>query len=472
MDNELLVGYDDSSIHPDNHQVLISYRGRPILAWNLDMPSREPQRCIRPEDQYGRHHDTWKAGTPECILWRPEMPIVLIVYNDTTLFEWNIEDDTQKEISEIRVQEMAISSDGNLLLTSDHTGTLRVWTVPQYRLSYQLTDDDMVRGLAFRPDDDLDREELSNTQDTTFSQTVSLATVARRAQITALVCDTEDIFYCCGKDSDAVVLYDMRSGGKIRKVYGHSTVVSVIEMAWSVSGQYIASADDCGRVIAKGYEANRPGKAISQLLFSTTEEYLLVSSSTCDWVWSLKISWSSLEEILETALNDIEESVHETAETDHLELPDISHISLRRTVLGESVLSVERAIQMHSTQIVCEVSSHLGSEDTYTSQQRMTLLNLNSPQAQGLQHELIKSLPGHANRLIGNFRGHIVFLDHQYCFYTWDSCRGASSLKRHFFLPKDWLSPRMLKLCIMNNFGTIMCPKNGEVAIIRSGMKL
>jgi hypothetical protein len=39
-------------------------------------------------------------------------------------------------------------------------------------------------------------------------------------------------------------------------------------------------------------------------------------------------------------------------------------------------------------------------------------------------------------------------------------------------LPKDWLSPGMLDLCIINEQGTILCPKNGEVAIIRSGIKL
>jgi WD40 repeat protein len=580
-DDELLIGYDDSSIQcvdlttstekwkllleepgdsehlcphlisfsPDNYQVLIGYRGRPMLAWSLDSPNRGPQKCIRPEDRYGRHHDTWKAGTPECVVWRPELPVVLIIYNDTTLFEWNIEDDTQREISEIGAREMVISPDGNLLLTSDHNGTLRVWTVPEFRLAYQLQGNDMVRSLAFSPDgqrfydirgplcnvwepdalirpDDLDREELSSTQDTMFSQSISSANEAGYAQITALICDTEDRFYCCGKDSGAVVLHDMRTGEKIRKVYGHSVVASIIEMAWSVSSKYIASADDCGRIIAKRLrkptsQVNswavyplldfRPGEAISQLLFSSSEEYLLVSSSTCDWVWSLRnkkeicrsehpprtgnkwinhpliadrlvcidseevriFSWSTIKEIRRTGLNDVEESTEDDIiETNGLEAPNISRLNIHGTISGENLLSIERAIQVHSTQIIFEVSPNTGSKDTYISRQRITLLDIISSQARRLQQEPIIGLSGRANRLIGSFHGHVVFLDHQYCFCTWDLRKGVSSLKRHFFLPKDWLSPGMLKLCIMNSYGTILCPKNGEVAIIRSGIKL
>lgn len=63
------------------------------------------------------------------------------------------------------------------------------------------------------------------------------------------------------------------------------------------------------------------------------------------------------------------------------------------------------------------------------------------------------------DRLIGSFHGQVVFLDQHYCFCTWDLEKGAASLKKHLFLPKDWLSPGMLKLCMLNSYGTILCPK-------------
>jgi predicted RNA-binding Zn-ribbon protein involved in translation (DUF1610 family) len=34
-------------------------------------------------------------------------------------------------------------------------------------------------------------------------------------------------------------------------------------------------------------------------------------------------------------------------------------------------------------------------------------------------------------------------------------------------VPRDWLSPLSLQLAKINGQGTFLCPKNGEVAIVR-----
>jgi hypothetical protein len=39
-------------------------------------------------------------------------------------------------------------------------------------------------------------------------------------------------------------------------------------------------------------------------------------------------------------------------------------------------------------------------------------------------------------------------------------------------LPKDWLVSAMLDQCVVNEEGTVLCPKNGEVSVIRGGIKL
>jgi WD40 repeat protein len=570
-DDELIVGYDDSyiqccelktstekwgflaeepgdlehtcphliSFSPDICQALIGYRGRPLLAWNLYSPDQPPQKCIHPDDRYSRQQGSWKAGTPECVLWQPELRVVLILYNDTSLVEWNIEDDTQREFSHIGAREMVISPDGSLLLTSDHNGTLSVWTVPELRIMYQLKHDDIVRSLAFSPDgqrfydirgtlcnvwepdalvrpDDLDHEELSRAQDTASS--VSSANDAGRAQITALICDSQDKFYCCGKDSGAVVLHEMKMGEKIRKLYGHSSVVSVIEMAWSRSENYIASADDCGRVIAKrlrkpASQNNSWGvyplldfrlvEAISQLLFSPSEEYLLVSSSTGDWVWSLMdrkeicqsvnkartggkwinyphdanllvwidpgevrvFNWKSLEEVRSAGLKQVEAVNAEST------IASLNYLSLHQTTQGKIPGFIERVTQMDKTKVIFEAFPNTGSNDNSICRRRLTLLDLSASHLQGIRQRPLDGLLGQVNRLIGTYQGRIVFLDHQYFFCTWDIHATGDALKRHFFLPKDWLSPGMLRLCTINMYGAILCPKNGEVAIIRHGIK-
>jgi WD40 repeat protein len=581
--DELRIGYDDSTIQcysldtlmekwrmvaedssnndhacphlvsfsPDGCQVLLGYRGKPIVAWSLDSHGQPPQKYVRPEDRFGRHQDSWKAGTPDCVEWLPERPIVFIIYNDTTLVEWNIEDDSQRELPILGAREMTISSDGNLLLTSDCTGTLSVWAVPEYRLIYRLKMEETVRGLAFSPNgqrlydirgwycnvwepdslvrpDDLDQDELSSTQNTNLSEPVS-STSEIRAQITTLISDYENDFYCCGKDSGAVVLYEIKTGEKIRKLYGHCTVASITQLTWSKSRILIASADDCGRVLVKrlrpptvqnaswavyGLLDFRPGESVTQLLFDSSEEYLLVATSSYDTIWSLKhkkqlchsqsragkdSKWinhpTSPETLILLNLQAIEifqfaslkkkhgsrlEGVQEDegdAQTHVLDTEvssSFQRIELSRLASGsDSPEVLGRAIALDQSRTIFEIFPSTGTDEMALSHRRVMLLTLSPSHSHILQP--IPALTGKYNRIIGTFQNHLVFLDRDYVFCTLhlDSVYGGynDTIKQHFYLPKDWLSPETLALCTMNRLGTILCPKNGEVAVIQGGFR-
>ena len=41
---------------------------------------------------------------------------------------------------------------------------------------------------------------------------------------------------------------------------------------------------------------------------------------------------------------------------------------------------------------------------------------------------------------------------------------------RHFFLPRDWVDANTLALCTVLDDGTFLCPRKGEIAVIRSGL--
>ena len=45
-----------------------------------------------------------------------------------------------------------------------------------------------------------------------------------------------------------------------------------------------------------------------------------------------------------------------------------------------------------------------------------------------------------------------------------------SAVKRHYFLPRDWIDAQSLALCMMPDDGTLLCPRKGEVAAIKSGL--
>ena len=195
--------------------------------------------------------------------------------------DWNIDDDTQTEHAHIGAREMAVSSDGNLLLTSDFSGSLSVWSTGQFRLIYQMKYDEFVQDIAFAPDaqrfydirgtlcnvwepaalvrpDDLNREDMSS-HDTLYSDPVVSSDDNSRVQISALVSSEKTLYHCSGKEDGSVVIYETQTSKRLRKLYGHSDISSVVSMAWSPSQKYIASADDSGRVIAK-----RLGKPTAQ----------------------------------------------------------------------------------------------------------------------------------------------------------------------------------------------------------------
>ena len=66
----------------------------------------------------------------------------------------------------------------------------------------------------------------------------------------------------------------------------------------------------------------------------------------------------------------------------------------------------------------------------------------------------------------------LAFLNHDFwvCTYTLSEAR-PGRVKRHFFLPRDWLNLDWLELAVMRTDGVLLCPKNGEVALIDNGLR-
>ncbi|KAK8093010.1 WD domain- G-beta repeat containing protein [Apiospora kogelbergensis] len=85
--------------------------------------------------------------------------------------------------------------------------------------------------------------------------------------------------------------------------------------------------------------------------------------------------------------------------------------------------------------------------------------------------QTLHGLAPHLKQFVGCFQDRVVFLDHQYWLCTWEMELTYTKHKRHFFLPKDWLSPTALQMLALNKKGVLLCPRNGEVAVVRSGFR-
>lgn len=112
------------------------------------------------------------------------------------------------------------------------------------------------------------------------------------------------------------------------------------------------------------------------------------------------------------------------------------------------------------------------------------------------------SLAEHMKLLFHTIGTSVVFLDHEGWLSTWDvttptkadgphistrkaspvnhyhntvecDIEGIEGLTRHFFAPKDWLNTDTSHLTVVHGQeGTLFCPRYGDVAIVRSGMRI
>jgi WD40 repeat protein len=561
-DDEILIAYDDCSVQcfdlvtaqenwrflakepgsqdhncarymafsPDLTQIAIVFRGRPVVVWTIQHSSFTyipPKRCVLTEDDMRSavEGDAWNA--PEVALWQPGTDHLLILYEDTKIVDWNVADDEQMQYDHMGARGMVLSPDGNLLLTSDVNGTLSIWMVPEYRLTYQLKYEELVTDLAFSPDgtrfydirgtfcnvwepdalirpSDLDHEDMSSNYESITSVPVISQDNNTRVPITALVCDSSDKFYCCGKEDGTVVMYNIPEGKKVRKIISHSSSVSVIKLAWSASEKYLASADDSGRIIAKRLESPasvrdkwavyplfeiRVDEAFEQFLFSSREDFLLIAGRTTACVMNLRTK----EELCHTRHPRSMDGVWINHPTDPTVLVRIEAGQERQYLwktlepkdepicpspevvdLADSSYTVRRTMHVRGHWLVLEIvatsRNYVGSQNRHIEVLDLHKLQSSRP-IETSRRQRIDGLAKHVRRLIGCFQDRIVFMDHQFWLCTWAVEPVYSKHKRHFFLSKDWLSPTALTLIALNKLGTLLCPRNGEVAIVRSGLK-
>lgn len=543
------------AVSPDQTHLAIAYRGAPVLLWNMKAGTgTRPKRCLRSEDEDRwdqEEGEVWNAA--EVVCWHPESISLFVLYQDATILEWNLIEDVKHEFRHTDAREIVVNHDGTFLLTSDRSGTLSVWTLPNVHLLYRLEYEEFVRDLCFSPDgqriydvrgsrcniwepDVLIRpEELENDGDRASSCDASVLSepvISRerndKASITSLSCGSEDEFYVVGKEDGTIQIYDLPKGNKVKTAYSHADTVSIIALAWSMSRKYMISGDDSGRVIAKRLRIKEDGKwavfpvvdfrldeTVEQFVFNENDTLVLVSTTTTDQVWDLKNktrlctrSWTAragrkwiCHPMAENQLIWIDPAhvhAHSWATLERTGSPYLCCIGDGTQIADGDPSSrscIQTLLQPPSRRhIICEAlpdtgnsrSSAVGSLEVglipVADLVKMQAAETGQPTSGRRRLPELASL---VQRLLGCYKEKIVFLDRLGWVCTWEVLGSVSTtqsmsarspqplgdavghVKPHFFLPRDWLGVDALPLIAISPHGTLLCPKNGEVAIVK-----
>ena len=514
---------------PDLRYIAIVYRGRPVAVWEL-CSSEIPKRCVCSENGHSTEGGSWNAS--EKVIWHPDNEHVLILYEDTKIVFWNVVYDEQEQHDHTGARALNVSSDGNSLLTSDSGGYLSVWSLPNFRLIYQLKNDELVSDLAFGMDNsrfydlrgefcnvwetdslikvnEITEDDDSSTEDTLLSEPTITLDYSSRENVTAVCCDSLDQYYCSGFDDGTVSIFNIADGKKARnKVVTHDNTSSVIRLSWSASEDYLASADDSSRVIVKRLRrpTNHKPKwtvfpvcdfstydAVEQLLFSVDGNFLLVACFQTVVVMDV----TNKEELYRRQMPPMNGSfwVIDQLNPDsiiricgaHEERYDWPNTStqnfapstspsstqqlfpLNTASNNHSDLIVNKAFPIHRSTWILEL---LGSSTHYRKVETLDLGDPAKSTPSVTTRHQIEGLAEYVSDVIGCFQDRIVFLDYDYWVCTWNLTLGHKKPQRHFFLPKHLVSSSSLALLSMNRQGTVLCPVGKNVIIVRGGIKI
>ena len=524
------------SFSPDVRRVAMAWRGKPPMVWNLATASQAPDQCrIRSTSDAicSPEAMTWQSdGTTLLVLCHSTTVVEWRIDEEEQIEYGHVE---AREIALSQDGSFLLTADhaGTISIWTFPRLSLiyRLVNENEFIRGLSFSPDNQrfydVRGSScnvWEPDA-LIRVEDNDMEDHSSIGDLSLATEpivrndeSSQCSITALAPGLADQYFCIGRENGTVAIHEAFEGRRVRKAYSHSASSSVIALSWAASGKFIVSGDDSGRIITKRLEAREAGKwavfpvldfrleePAQQFLFSSDEKALLVSTPSIDQVWNLKTKkqicgqrWGyrqSRKWIPHPFRTDLlvwidPREVHTYSwaalqHTDPVDVPpkDPSTPSRSPCIPRTFVTDITSnktvqwiALTQNKKYIVYETFPAIGHTNAQSPGglhlELLSTSDLQVQHAHSLASDCIEDLAGEVKRLIGTWQDRIVFLDHSNWLCTWEIDSPITEIKRHFFLPRDWLNPTTLQMATLNAHGTLFCPKHGDVAIVRNGLRL
>lgn len=312
----------------DATKVAIAYRGYPLSVWSTQ-EHHLFARCRRNNQHRSggaRPSVGWMAV--DRVAWSPVADVLVGLYKDGTVFKWDPIREEHQEAQTV-ADEIQVSPDGKLFITSDSSGIIQVWNFAYLTVIYKLGSNNMVTGLAFSPScsrfydmrgsvinawepnslvrfSDHSETNSDTTSDYQNSSNTTLASeyfVASMDPITAFGSLEDGSFYSAAHESGTTDFFH-KAKGKIFESEDFSTLFSIDQLTWGKGGKYIAAAGLGGTIIIKSTDlsdmmiskphslqtikAKLEGGGIQQMLFSTDATKLLIVSQKLCQIWNVQ----------------------------------------------------------------------------------------------------------------------------------------------------------------------------------------
>lgn len=323
-ENGLEKHFTNSASHmalsADGSMISVGYRRHPASAWELE-GSTHIGYCRREDD-------TSMTRELRELSWHPYQPEVLGLNVEGVVFKWAPYEDRVDELP-AEASKLSVSGDGELFVTGDAHGRVKLYTTASFSLLYQLSAQDPVFGMTFSPDSKrfydirgfhanawepsaLIRYAESSGMDSDSVSEYSMSYMSEKSTntsgavdpITAMAGSPSGRLYCYGTQTGIVSLYD-NSAGRLATLYASRAKFTIDHIAWSRDGKHICCSDFSKQlVIFTVSEDSTDGNpsyelkvsipmrkmvkgSIIQLLFHSTSSHLLVHASSQIHVISL-----------------------------------------------------------------------------------------------------------------------------------------------------------------------------------------
>lgn len=515
-----------ASFSPDRNLLAVSYRGRSILLFDLESEVFFGD-CVRRSALSASKSDTHYPIVAMAFKPNSDVSLLIASYGDgelTVYNSWTLE--LRHRVSNVNAHTLACSPDGRTLVTGSSFGTILVFDfdgpvgetlTPIYRIDGY---EEGIKSLAFSNDslrfidirgsqcrvwepavlvrkdlDDCDQSEISDPAPTTHTS-VTMAEGEIKAEITAMVCPADGDVIFCGKQDGSVAVYLTQDGQESCVLYKHSTNIAITSVAWGKRESILAGADESSRIVVRrivraqtGWSApevlvdQRCADSVGGLLISPASDRLLVSGKDFDELWTIRGqkfgSKTSARKNRKAISHPLQPAAFISLEFDvaHIfdwadfkELTDSEGVNLNRfsqPIIRSSSIN----ISYHGRSILAELIKINGDQSS-TKLECWQTFNIQA------NAKSITPLPGfeilgpHIEYVIAVNGNILLFLDTDLwvCSLDLKNFITTPEVKRHFFIPTDWLSTSGEMLFQLTSKNEFIFVKKTGLAIIKRGM--